>query len=104
MQTVSIRTDTLTYWNSVLSQKQGLEGKPFDQEIESFEVPLCDDYVALFKLVNGDEQSGPYLDVSLYDGDQEVQVIDPGFETLNGIYTFYDSYEKRELSLQILQD
>jgi hypothetical protein len=88
-----------TAWNRLLKRKTGSPDYKKDAEIEKFNVALCDSYNVDFSIVNGDKESGPYLDVVLYDDDQEVQTLPASFEKLEGTYKFYDSVEGRELVL-----
>lgn len=88
--TYTVPSERLAVWNSILSLKKGSPDFLFDREISVFEVPLQDGYSADFSLVNGDKESGPYLDVVFSLDGQEVNVLPPGFEKLDGSYTLVD--------------
>jgi len=89
------------YFNQFLAMKQGSSEHKKDSQIASHTVLLCDDYSVDLNLINGDKESGPYLDVVLFDGGEEVQTLPPSRTKLEGTYKFYDSVEKRELSFVI---
>jgi hypothetical protein len=90
------------YFNKFLAMKKGSTEHKKDAQIASHTVLLSDSYSVDFNLVNGDKEAGPYLDVVLFDDNgQEVQTLPPERTQLEGTYKFYDSVEKRDLTLII---
>jgi hypothetical protein len=100
-QRETIDAATCDYFNKFLAMKKGSPEFKRDRQIASKTVLLCDDYSVDFNLVNGDKEAGPYLDVVLFDGGEEVQTLPPERTQLEGTYKFYDPVEKRELTLII---
>jgi hypothetical protein len=100
-QVEKIDASTCDYFNRYLGMRVGSKEFKKDQQIASQTVLLCDSYSVDFNLVNGDDEAGPYLDVVLFDDGEEVQTLPPTRIQLEGTYKFYDSYEKRELTLII---
>lgn len=100
-QRETIDAATCDYFNKFLAMKKGSTEHKRDAQIASKTVLLSDDYSVDFNLVNGDNEAGPYLDVVLFDGGEEVQALPPERTQFEGTYKFYDSYEKRELTLII---
>jgi len=100
--TYTVPVERLSVWNALLLLKKGSPDFLFGREISMFEVPLQNGYSAGFSLVNGDKEAGPYLDVVFYFDGQEINVLPPGFEKLDGNYTFVDHSDgtKFVLSLQ----
>jgi len=100
-QRETIDAATCGYFNKFLAMKKGSTEHKRDAQIASRTILLCDDYSVDFNLVNGDKEAGPYLDVVLFDGGEEVQTLPPERNQLEGTYKFYDSVEKRDLTLII---
>ena len=88
--THKVPAERLSVWNALLLLKKASPDFLFDREISFFEVPLENDYSVDFRLVNGDKEAGPYLDVLFCLDGQEIQVLDPSFEKLDGTYIFHD--------------
>ena len=101
-QQETIDAATCDYFNRFLAMKKGSPDHKRDRQIASHTVLLSDTYSVDFNLVNGDSEAGPYLDVVLFDDNgEEVQTLPPERNQLEGTYKFYDSVEKRELTLII---
>lgn len=100
-QRETIDAATCNYFNRFLAMKKGSPEHKRDAQIASKTILLSDTYFVDFNLVNGDKEAGPYLDVVLFDDGEEVQTLPPERTQLEGIYKFYDSVEKRELTLII---
>lgn len=100
-QRETIDAATCEYFNRSLAMTRGSDEFKKDRQIASKTVLLSDNYSVDFNLVNGDDEAGPYLDVVLFDDGEEVQTLPPERTQLEGTYKFYDSYEKRELTLII---
>ncbi len=100
-QRETIDVATCDYFNKFLAMKKGSPEYKRDAQIASKTILLCEGYSVDFYLVNGDDEAGPYLDVVLFDSGMEVQTLPPERTQLEGTYKFYDSVEKRELTLII---
>lgn len=100
-QREKIDAATCEYFNSFLAMTSCSTGHKKNYQIASKTVLLSDNYSVDFNLVNGDDEAGPYLDVILFDDGEEVQTLPPDRTQLEGTYKFYDSVEKRELTLVI---
>ena len=100
-QRETIDADTCDYFNKFLAMKKGSPEYKRDRQIASHTVLLCDEYSVDFNLINGDKEDGPYLDIVLFDDGEEVQTLPVSRGQLEGTYKFYDSIEKRELTLII---
>lgn len=101
-----VDADLVSRWNNILGLKKAVEGAKQDEVIERFNIVLFpgdedETYVAEFKLVNGNEDSGPYLDVILWDDGSEVFVCDPSFERLNTEFFVRDSYMNKEFRIAL---
>jgi hypothetical protein len=98
-QRETIEAARCDYFNTFLAMKTRSVAFKKNSQILSHTVLLSDAYCVDFNLVNGDDEAGPYLDVILFDEGQEVQVLPPERTKIEGTYKFYDSFEKRELTL-----
>lgn len=101
-----VDADLVSRWNEILRLKKAVEGTKRDEVIERFDIVLFpgdedETYEVEFKLVNGNEDSGPYLDVILWDDGQEVFVCDPSFERLDTEFWMRDSYMNKEFRIAL---
>ena len=99
-----VDADIVSRWNNILSLKKAAEGTKRDEVIERFDLVLFpgdedETYVVEFKLVNGNEDSGPYLDVILWNDGSEVFVCDPSFERLDTEFFVRDSLMNKEFRI-----
>lgn len=99
-----VESDLVSRWNKILSLKKAYEGTNRHEVIERFNVVLFpgdndETYEVEFNLVNGGENSGPYLDVILWDDGQEIFVCDPSFERLDTEFWVRDSYLNKEFRI-----
>jgi len=101
-----VDAELVSRWNRILGLKKADEGTKRDEVIERFDMELFpgdkdETYVVEFKLVNGNEDSGPYLDVILWDDGSEVFVCDPSFERLDTEFFVRDSYMNKEFRIAL---
>lgn len=62
--------------------------------IETFTADLGDGYEVDIKIVNGDEQAGPYVDAVLFHMGCELCCLEPGFDRVDGEYIFQTDDKK----------
>ncbi len=74
--------------NKLLEQTRRVDDEPKDI-IETFTVKFKDGREADIKVVNGSEDSGPYIDAVLFEDGQEIAVCEPVFDELDGDYHFF---------------
>lgn len=99
----TVPKERIENWNKILALKTALEDHPHDEVIEEFDIELFkgEQYVVTFKLVNGDKEAGPYLDVIFCDDGSEIQTLPAGHERLDKTYSLSDSYMCKEWDLKI---
>lgn len=98
---MKLSSETIDFINNTLALKSAHPDFKHDHLIYSFTVSLCDAYEVDFKLVNGDDESGPYLDVVLFDDGMEVCSLEPNREKIEGEYILWDSIEDRYFTVRI---
>ena len=85
---------TIDEMNEMLLQKSRIDG--YGELIETFTACFPGgSYEVDIKVVNGDEQSGPYVDAVLFEDGNELAVLEPG-DNICGEYWFWlrgESYE-----------
>lgn len=97
-----IEAELVNRWNKILELKTAVEGTKRDEVIERFDFELFpgeENYVVEFKLVNGDKESGPYLDIILWDDSNEVFVSDPSHQKIDDEFFVRDSHMNREFTI-----
>lgn len=99
-----IDASTCNYYNRFLAMKVGSSEFKRDSQIASHTVLIQDNYSVDFNLVNGDELSGPYLDVVLFEDAIELQTLPASRTRIEGTYRFFDPTEERELVLEIRRE
>lgn len=101
--TKTVPAKRIQEWNAILARRSAHVGVKHGEVIEEFDIKLFDDeeLEVQFKLVNGDKECCPYLDVILWDDGVEVSVCHPGHEKLDDEFKFRDSYMGREYTLII---
>jgi hypothetical protein len=99
----TVPKERIEQWNKILALKTALEDHGHDLVIDEFDIDLFkgEQHVVTFKLVNGDKESGPYLDVVLWDDGTEVYVCQSGHERLDDTFFMRDSYMGKEWNLKI---
>lgn len=88
------------YFNRFLAMKTGAKDYKRDTVIVSATV-IVGDYTVDFNLVNGDDRSGPYLDVVLFDGADEVSALPAFAERIEGVYKLNDPESQRDIIVEI---
>lgn len=99
----TVSKERIEQWNKILALKTALEDHGHDLVIDEFDIDLFEgeQYVVSFKLVNGDKEAGPYLDVTLWDDGSEIQTLPPSHERLDGTFMLRDSFMQKEWNLKI---
>lgn len=82
-------TDIKAFFNKCLSSEKGVEKYKESDLIDFFTVTLPNKYEVDFKLINGDSEASPWLDVVLFDeyGNEITCLPDESYE-VDGEYCF----------------
>ncbi len=89
----------IAFYNRFLAMKQGSKEYKRDCQISSATILLDNNMSVDFNLVNGNSDSGPYLDVVLFDENGcEIESLPPFAEKMEGLYSF----DKHGVSVEII--